>query len=185
MQPQTTFKVVSANTTVMKLQVYLLPLMMSLLVGSRTSLIYTHQFFMQNSFSEWSSEHCSYTPLNTRLNILVAWFSLQSFKFSAANIPTEENLFSATAIQTINSFLAIYQKQQSPSPCCNQLYRNTNHKEFIMHVFVASNKHSGFLRTQVRFPRLEIITCSPLCHPGISEMQLDTMPCFNILNFKI
>lgn len=185
MQPQTTFKVVYAYVTIVKLQVYVLSFMMCLLVGSRTLLTYTHQFFMQSSFSEWSTEHHSCTPLNTRLNILVAWSSLQSFKFSAANIATEENLFSATVIQTINSFLAIYQKQQSPSPCCSQLYQNIKHKEFMLHVFVASNKYSGFLHIQVRFQRLEIITCSPLCGPVISEMQLDTMPCFNILNFKI
>lgn len=46
MQPQTAFKVVSANVTIVKLQVYLLSLMMSLLVGSRTMLTYTHQFFI-------------------------------------------------------------------------------------------------------------------------------------------
>lgn len=159
--------------------------MMSLLVGSWTLLTYTHQFFMQNSFSEWSSKHHSNAPLNTCLNLLVAWSSLQSFKFSTANIPTEENLFRTTVIQTINSFLAIYQKQQNPSPCCNQQFQNTKHNEFKLRVFVASNKYSGFLHTQVRFQRLEILTCSLLCGPVISEMQLYTKPCFNIPNFKI
>lgn len=146
---------------------------MSLLVGSRTLLTYTHQFLMQNSFSEWSHKHCSYTPLNTCLNILVSWCSIQFQVFSCKHPQWRKSLqchsnknyqlILGHLSETAKSFILL-------QPAVSE------HKEFMLHVFVASNKYSGFLYIQVRFQRLEIITCSPLSGPGISEMQLDTMP---------